>query len=52
MEILGRNIGLGNGNIELQFDGKHEIHHFQGADTEVAELSVKGKRIRRGAARA
>ena len=32
MEILRRDVRLRDGDIELQLDGQHEIHHFQGAD--------------------
>ena len=51
MEILRRNVGLRDGNVELQFDGEHEIHHLQGAHAQVAELRIEWKRIRGGAGR-
>ena len=43
MKILGRNVGLRNGYIELQFNCQHEIDHLQGAYPQVAELSIQGK---------
>ncbi len=35
---------LRNGDVELQLDGQHEIHHFQRADAKIAQLSVQRKR--------
>ena len=41
MEIFRRDIGLRNGDIELHLDRKHQIHHFQGTDAEIAQLRVQ-----------
>jgi hypothetical protein len=41
MEILRSDIALRDGDIELHLDGQHQIHHFQGADPQVAELSFQ-----------
>ncbi len=44
MEILRRDIRRGNADIELDFDGQHQVHHFERADSEIAQLQVDGKR--------
>jgi len=51
MEVLRGDIRLCDRDIEFHLDRQHEIHHFQGTDAKIAELSVQRKRVRHHAAR-
>src|SRR6266404_4694056 len=48
MEVLRRDVRLRNGDIELELDRQHQIHHFQGAYPQIAQLPIDRKRVRGG----
>src|SRR5262249_10616205 len=48
-ETLRRDVRLGNGDVELGFNGQHEIDHVQRAETQIAEVLVGRGWDRKGA---